>query len=425
MYRLEWIEARRQRQDETRTRTSGAPSVHPIVWKLGFTSLLTDISSEMVHSLLPVYLVLHLHMSPLQFGTIDGIYSGMATALLALAGGFLADRTRRPKEIAAMGYGVSAACKLLFLFVGAAWGWIAAIVALDRTGKGFRTAPRDAMISLCNRSDSLATAFSVHRALDAGGALFGPIVAFVLLSERPGSFDTIWLTSFVFAFLGLAVLWLFVQNPPARETATRPNISWRLIVAHGGRRFWILTLIGALLSIMTLSDGFLYLLLQKRTGLAMGFFPLFYIATACAYMLFSIPCGKIADRFGRKLVFFFGYLVLGVIYLLLLFSNGSSLLWCGGCLFLFGLYYAATEGVLTAMISVVIPAEFRTSGLALLGTFVSLGKLISSLLFGWIWQTWNTQSAISVLALGLVATIVFGLSLLRQSRDEKTPSLSS
>jgi MFS family permease len=418
MYRLEWIEARKQRRKENGM-TSNEPTVHPIVWKLGFTSLLTDISSEMVHSLLPVYLVLHLHMSPLQFGTIDGIYSGMAMALLALAGGFLADRTRRPREVAALGYAVSAVCKLLFLFAGASWGWIAGVVALDRTGKGFRTAPRDAMISLCNRSDSLATAFSVHRALDAGGALLGPIVAFILLSQRPGKFDAIWLTSFVFAFLGLAVLWLFVENPPTPETAP-PKISWRVIASQGGRQFWMLTLIGALLSVMTLSDGFLYLLLQKRTGLAVGFFPLFYIATACVYMLLSIPCGKIADRVGRKFVFFSGYIVLAALYFLLLFSNGASLLWCGGCLVLFGLYYAATEGVLTAMISAVIPTEFRTSGLALLGTFVSLGKLISSLLFGWLWQTWSTRSAISTLAIGLIVAVAVGIGSLRQLRDAKS-----
>ena len=418
MYRLEWIEARKHKQVGPQASLTG--SIHPIVWKLGFTSLLTDISSEMVHSLLPVYLVLHLHMSPLQFGTIDGIYSGMAMAMLALAGGFLADRTRRPKEVAAFGYAVSAACKLLFLIAGAAWGWIAAIVAFDRTGKGFRTAPRDAMISLCNPADSLATAFAVHRALDAGGALFGPVVAFVLLSQRPGSFDAIWLTSFAFALLGLAVLLLFVQNPSAQNVTHPPRVAWRTMRMHVGSGFWTLSVIGALLSIMTISDGFFYLLLQKRTGLAMGFFPLFYIVTACAYMLLSIPCGKFADRFGRKFVFFFGYIALAVIYVLLLFSNGSSLVWCGTCLLLFGLYYAATEGVLTAMISVVVPAEFRTSGLALLGTLVNVGKLISSLLFGWLWQMWGTQSAISALAIGLVVVVLLGLRSLSQLRDAKS-----
>jgi MFS family permease len=425
MYRLEWIEARKHRQKEKSLLGPEVKRIHPIVWKLGFTSLLTDISSEMVHSLLPVYLVLHLHMSPLQFGTIDGIYSGMAMAMLALAGGFLADRTRRPKEVAALGYSVSAACKLLFLIAGAAWGWIAAIVALDRTGKGFRTAPRDAMISLCNPSDSLATAFAVHRALDAGGALFGPIVAFVLLSQRPDSFDAIWLTSFAFAILGLAVLLLFVQNPSAHNVTHPPRAAWRTMRTHVGSGFWKLSVIGALLSVMTVSDGFFYLLLQKRTGLAMGFFPLFYIVTACAYMLLSVPCGKFADRFGRKFVFFFGYVALAVIYALLLFSNGFSFVWCGGCLLLFGLYYAATEGVLTAMISVVVPEEFRTSGLAVLGTLINVGKLISSVLFGWLWQMWGTPSAISALAIGLVVVVLFGLRTIGQPRDAKLSSLSS
>ena len=137
-------------------------------------------------------------------------------------------------------------------------------------------------------------------------------------------------------------------------------------------------------------------------------------------MLLSIPCGKFADRFGRKFVFFFGYVALAIIYVLLLFSNGSSLVWCGGCLLLFGLYYAATEGVLTAMISVVVPEEFRTSGLALLGTLINVGKLISSLLFGWLWQMWGTQSAISALAIGLVIVVLLGLRSLSPLRDAKS-----
>jgi MFS family permease len=419
MYRLDWIETRKQKRNGPSRPADDAAQIHPIVWKLGFTSLLTDISSEMVHSLLPVYLVMHLHMSPLQFGAIDGIYNGMAVALLALAGGFFADRTRRPREVAAIGYSVSTMCKLLLIAAGAVWSSIAAVVALDRIGKGIRTAPRDALISLCNPANSLATAFAVHRALDAGGALLGPVIAFVLLSQLPGSFDPIWLTSFVFALLGLAVLWLFVQNPTKQETSHRPEFSWGMITAQSGRRFWTLAVVGALLSVMTLSDGFFYLLLQKRTGLAIGFFPLFYVATACAYMLLSVPCGRIADRFGRKLVFFSGYAALGLIYCLLLFSSGSNLLWCGISLFLFGLYYAATEGVLTAMISAIVPAEFRTSGLALLGTMVNVGKLASSLLFGWLWQTWGTQRAVSAVAIGLIMVVLLGARLLVRSRDAK------
>ena len=121
MYRLDWIESLKLRKGEARS-AGKIRDVNPTVWKLGFTSLLTDISSEMVNSLLPVYIVLHLHMSPLQFGAIDGIYNGVAIALLSLAAGFIADRTRRPKEVAFAGYSISAVSKMLLLLrVGLEW----------------------------------------------------------------------------------------------------------------------------------------------------------------------------------------------------------------------------------------------------------------------------------------------------------------
>ena len=167
---------------------------------------------------------------------------------------------------------------------------------------------------------------------------------------------------------------------------------------------------------MTLSDGFLYLLLQRRTGLAIGFFPLFYVVTACSYMLLSIPVGSVADRFGRRPVLLAGYFTVGLIYLFLLTTNvsgiGAGLL----CLFFFGLYYAATEGVLAAMASSVIPAEYRTRGLAILATMVSCGKFCSSLLFGWLWQTWGTQTALIILSLGLAGSLGVATYWLRESR---------
>ena len=409
MYRLDWIETLKLRRSEARP-AGTIRDVNPTVWKLGFTSLFTDISSEMVNSLLPVYIVLHLHMNPLQFGAIDGIYNGVAIAFLSLAAGFLADRTRRPKEVAFAGYGISAISKLLLL-LGTAWSGIAAIIALDRTGKGARTAPRDAMISLCTPPQSLALAFAVHRGLDAGGALLGPIVAFLILWRLPDAFDAVWITSFAFAILGLAVLWLFVQNPTNVAATPRLNFSWRKVA---GNRFWKLAGVGGLLSLMTLSDGFLYLLLQRRSGLAIGFFPLFYVATACSYMLFSIPVGSVADRFGRRPILLMGYFVVGLIYLFLLTTNvsgiGAGLL----CLFFFGLYYAATEGVLAAMASSIIPAEYRTRGLAILATTVSCGKFCSSLLFGWLWQTWGTQTALIILSLGLAGSLGVAIYWLRE-----------
>jgi nitrate/nitrite transporter NarK len=147
------------------------------VWALGITSLLTDVSSEMVSSILPVYLVLYLGMSPLAFGVVDGLYQG-AAALVRIAGGILADRWRRHKELAALGYGLSAACRRLIFVAGNAWTAIAGIIAIDRIGKGIRTAPRDALISQRTPSHSLATAFGVHRSLDAAGAMLGPVLTF-------------------------------------------------------------------------------------------------------------------------------------------------------------------------------------------------------------------------------------------------------
>ncbi len=411
MYRLDWIESLKLRKGEAHTAGS-IRDVSPTVWKLGFTSLFTDISSEMVNSLLPVYVVLHLHMSPLQFGAIDGIYNGVAIALLSLVAGFIADRTRRPKEVAFAGYGISAVSKLLLL-LGSAWSGIAAIIALDRTGKGARTAPRDAMISLATPPQSLALAFAVHRGLDAGGALLGPVVAFLILWRMPNAFDAVWVTSFAFAVLGLAVLWLFVQNPTSVAPSTRLDFSWRKI-AEG--RFWKLAGVGGLLALMTVSDGFLYLLLQRRTGLAIGFFPLFYVITACSYMLLSIPVGTIADRFGRGPILLAGYLTIGLIYFFLLTTNTLSIVAGLLCLFFLGLYYAGTEGVLAAMASSIIPAEYRTRGLAVLATTVSTGKFCSSLLFGWLWQTWGMHTALISMSLGLAGSLGIAVYWLRQSR---------
>ncbi|RYD77789.1 MAG: MFS transporter, partial [Verrucomicrobiaceae bacterium] len=150
----------------TQRGTQHLPKVHPTVWALGFTSLLTDVSSEMISSILPMYLVLHLGMSPLMFGVVDGIYQG-AAVLVRVLSGILADRWQRHKELATVGYGISALCRVLLLSVGHAWGAIAAVIALDRVGKGIRTAPRDALIARRSKAPELSTAFGVHRTLDA------------------------------------------------------------------------------------------------------------------------------------------------------------------------------------------------------------------------------------------------------------------
>jgi hypothetical protein len=185
------------------------------VWGLGFTSFFTDISSEMVSSVLPIYLVLHLRLNPVAFGVVDGLYQGIG-ALVRVASAFVADRWHSYKAVAAAGYAISAACKLGLLAVGGLWTALAAVIAVDRTGKGIRTAPRDALISLSSPRRDLARAFGAHRALDAGGAMLGPLASFVLLMWLPGAFDMVFVVSFCTAMIGLGVILCFVENP-ARE----------------------------------------------------------------------------------------------------------------------------------------------------------------------------------------------------------------
>jgi MFS family permease len=367
----------------------------------------------MVNSVLPVYLVLHLHLSPLQYGAIDGVYNGLAVVLVSLAAGLTADRSKRHKEVALTGYGFSALCKLFLLAAGGVWGWLIAIVGLDRIGKGIRTAPRDALISLNTPPHLMASAFAVHRALDVGGALLGPIVAFFLLTRMPGAFDVLWVTSFLFAVLGVAALWLYVPRPKAELFLSEGRVSRRSLSSlFASPHFVALAGCGFLLSVGTANDGFIYLILQDKGGTNSGFLPLFFVVTAFSYMLFSIPVGLCADRFGRGSIFLSGYAVLGIVYLLLLLMPTISPTMLVGCLLLLGLYYAGTEGVLMAMMSAAVPPESRASGLAVLASAIALGKMGSALLFGWIWGAYGVWYAILTFgAILMVALLVAGFSL--------------
>ena len=366
----------------------GQLAVDPNVWRLGFTSFFTDISSEMVSSILPLYFVLHLRFSPLEFGVLDGIYQGAAVALLSLASGICADRWRRQKEVATAGYAFSAVSKLALLAAGSVWTMVAGALVLDRVGKGVRTAPRDAMISLSSQDGNLATAFAVHRGLDAGGAVFGPLAAYILLRLVPGAFDLVLMASFCIALIGLGLISLLVRNPPVAAAAAGSAIP-SLALSLGlwkQARFRAITIAGGILGLATASDGFIYLLLQKNTASSASSFPLFAFLTAVFYVLLSIPAGRLADRWGRGKVFLTGYGLLVVIYATLLMpgvGNGAQF----AALALFGGYYAATDGVLAAVASAVLAPNLRTSGLALLNTVTSLARLVSSILFGWLWSS--------------------------------------
>ena len=391
--------------------------VAPTVVLLGLTSLFTDISSEMVSTILPLYLVYTVGLSPVAFGLVDGLYQG-GGALVRVASGFVGDKFRRHKEVAVVGYGLSAVCKLGFLVVGGAVGALSSIIVLDRTGKGIRTAPRDAMISLSTPREQLGTAFGVHRALDTTGAMLGPLLAFGMLALAPGRFDAIFVVSFCVALVGLGILVLLVQNQrddrPADEA---PAVSLRSAARLlESRKFTLVIAIGCLLGLATMSDGFVYVGLQHRLGFETRFLPLLYVGTSVVYMLLAVPVGKLADKLGRLKIFVAGYLLLLALYATILVPNLTPVALVG-CLVLFGLYYAATDGVLMAISSALLPEETRGSGLALVTTGTTLARLFGSLAFGALWTFAGLNVAVIVfiaaLSTGIVVTAIAGRGVAR------------
>jgi MFS family permease len=404
---------------------------------LGLTSMFTDVSSEMVSAVLPVYLTLMVGLTPLQFGVIDGLYQGV-TALVRLGGGVVADRWRRYKEVATFGYALSAVCKLGLLAAGAAYGPIAAVVAADRTGKGVRTAPRDALISFASQGSDLGRAFGVHRAMDTAGALAGPLVAFGLLAAIPrgadlrGGFDVVFLTSFCVAVVGLAILVLFVRNPSpgtleapeaagARPAAVPVRSALRALATGRVRP---LVVAGVLLSLVTASDSFVYLALQRRVELDAGWFPLLFVGTALVYLALAVPLGHLADRVGRHRVFIGGHLLLVALYgVLMLPSPGLAGLLA--CLALLGAWYAATDGVLAALTSAVLPPELRTSGLAMVATAVAVGKLVASVVFGALWTMFGPGWAVAAFAAGLAACLPVAAVVLARAERRATGSAAA
>lgn len=415
MYQNDLFE--RLRASSPRPQSGGIRSaISPTVWAIGLTSFLTDISSEIVTSVLPVYLFNYLRLSPVQFGAVDAVYNGLSVALIAIAVGIAADRTRRHKMAAAVGYSLSAFCKLLLIAAGGTWAGIVAVVGLDRLGKGIRKAPRDAMISLSTPKRDLGLAFGVHRALDSAGALLGPVVAFAfLMLVGSYSFTGLWIVSFLIAVTGIAALWLFVPSTvDAIEPDDSPSLSFGATARMPG--FLALLVCGTLLAMCTVSDAFLYVLIQEKSDIGFGYVPLFYVATAATFMLFAVSAGRLADRFGLKRMFLFGYCLLVAIYALLLVSQSLSVMLATLCIVMLGLFYAATEGVLMAMASRLIPAGHRTTGLALLLTGIGLGRFMSSLLFGWLWQTGGTNYALAVFVAACVTTIFISYIVLSRVR---------
>ncbi|WP_051813170.1 MFS transporter [Streptomyces sp. NRRL S-340] len=403
-------------------RARATARVSPTVLALGSVSLVTDVSSEMITAVLPMYVIFTLGLSPLQFGALNGMYVGV-TALVRLAGGHAADRWQRRKLVAGSGYALSAVCKLGLLAAGSSVPLLGAVIAADRTGKGLRTGPRDALISLSSTPATLGRSFGVHRALDTAGAFLGPLVAFALLLATPGRYDTVFVVSFGVAVLGVLMLALLVQERRAPAAAGEPErrAGLRDVLALLRHRAYLrVGLAAVLLSAVVIGDSFVYLLLQERLGVPEQYFPLLPLGTAGGYLLLAVPMGRLADRAGRLRVFAAGHLALltGCLLLFLPWSGPAPVV---VVLALHGVFYAATDGVLMAAVGPLVPERLRAGGLSLIQTAQSVAALASSVLFGACWSLWGLRTALAAALAALAVASVLAVWILPWRAERRGP----
>ena len=373
----------------------------------GITSLLTDVSSEMVYPLVPLYLAL-IGAPPAALGLIEG-FAESAASILKVFSGWFSDRVGRRKPLALAGYAGASVGKLL-LYVSTGWGMVFAGRMVDRFGKGLRTAPRDALIADSTGAGKRGRAFGLHRAMDTLGAAVGVGIA-ILLLDRGGAgmtragFQRVFLLALIPAALGAFVLLFARETKPAGPARARPRLSWRGL----SPRLRMFLLVVGLFALGNSSNMFL-LLRARDLGFTAVTVLTLYLVYNTSYGVLCYPLGRLADHIGKKKLLVAGYFFYGLVYL------GFALLrwtWAPWLLFaLYGVYSALTEGVEKALVADIAPAEQRATFIGLHSTLVGIGLLPASLLAGALWSLWGpTAPFLFGGGLGLAAAVGLALVL--------------
>lgn len=376
---------------------------------LGIVSLLMDMSSEMIHALLPVYLTGTLGASALVVGLIEGIGQAVAQGM-RLASGLLSDLSGQRKPLAVLGYGLSALSKPVFALAGSP-SWILAARVGDRLGKGIRATPRDAMVADLVRPENRAAAYGLRQSLDSFGAFAGPLLAILLMAGLGLAIPQVFAWAVLPAALAVLVLILAVREPSPRARP-RPQILSRAALRQLGPGVWKAIGLGCLMTLARISDAFL-VLRAAEAGMAVLWIPLVLILQNGVDALTSWPVGVLADRIGKRGLLLAGFGVLVLANLALGLSAGLPGILLGVALW--GLHMGLTQGLLTAMVADSAPEALRGTAFGLFNLATGLALLSGNALAGAVW-TWAGAGPAFLTAGALAALSLLAGLILRPSR---------
>ena len=383
-------------------------AIPPTIWALGFVSLFMDMSSELVHSLLPVLLAGGLGASALAIGLIEGTAEGLVMVTKVFSG-YLSDAFGRRKPLVLLGYGLAAASKPLFPLAGSV-ATVAFARLVDRFGKGVRGAPRDALVGDLAPPEIRGAAFGLRQSMDTVGAVLGPLLAMLGLWLLADNLRAVLWIAVAPALVSVLLIVFFVPEPDdsvqrrARLPITREGL------ATLGAPYWQLVALGGVVSLARFSEAFL-VLRASGLGLPLGWIPLVLVVMSVAYTLTAYPVGRLSDRMPRHWLLAAGMVVLAGADLLLALAAGNVLLFAG--IVLWGLHLGLTQGVLAAMVADTAPAAYRGTAFGMFNLVSGAALLLASAGAGALWDAFGAWSAF---AAGAVLCVLAAALAMRPPR---------
>ena len=362
------------------------PKIARTVWVLGLVSMFMDISSEIIHALLPVFMTATLGLSVAMVGLVDGIAEATASSTKVFSG-YLSDRTGRRKPLVLLGYGLGAASKPLFALATGALPILGARFA-DRIGKGIRGAPRDALVADVSPPETRGRAFGLRQSLDTVGAFAGPLIAIGLMLVLAGDMRLVFWIAVIPGMIAVALVLVWVEDRRAQAGEARAPL--RLAdVRQLGRAFWMVALIGVLFSLGRISEAFL-VLRANAEGLPLALTPLVLVAMNLVYAVGAYPAGILSDRLPPGRLLLGGIIALIASHLVLGFASGLGGVFAG--IALWGVHMALTQGILARMVADSAPTPLVGSAFGLFSLLSGLALLVASVVGGLLWDAFGGQA---------------------------------